>query len=139
MGAYTIPVDVRFNDLDGLGHVNNAIYLTYLEHCRMRFFTEEAGSRSERDFPFILAHAAIDYKAPIKMGAQPTVKMWTSRIGGKSWDFDYEVRNAATKAVYATARTVQVAYDYKAKATTPIPAALRTQLESIRSIESMQS
>ena len=113
MPAFTIPVDVRFNDVDGMGHVNNALYLTYLEHCRMRFFTEVAGSKSERDFPFILAHAALDYKSPIKMNAQPQVKMWTSRIGGKSWDFDYEIKDAATSVVYATGKTVQVAYDYR--------------------------
>jgi len=113
MPAYSIPVEVRFNDIDGMGHVNNALFLTYLEHCRMRFFTEEAGSKSERDFPFILAHAAIDYRAPLKMGASPVVKMWTSRIGGKSWDFDYEIKDAKTHVVYATAKTVQVAYDYQ--------------------------
>jgi acyl-CoA thioester hydrolase len=113
MPAYSVPVDVRFNDVDGMGHVNNALYLTYLEHCRMRFFTEVAGSKSERDFPFILAHAALDYKVPIKMGAQPVVKMWTSRIGGKSWDFDYEIKDARTAILYATGKTVQVAYDYQ--------------------------
>ena len=113
MPPFTIPVEVRFNDVDGMGHVNNALYLTYLEHCRMRFFTEVAGSRSERDFPFILAHAALDYKSPIKMNAQPQVKMWTSRIGGKSWDFDYEIKDRKTAVVYATGKTVQVAYDYQ--------------------------
>ena len=113
MPAYSIPVEVRFNDIDGMGHVNNALYLTYLEHCRMRFFTEVAGSKSERDFPFILAHAALDYKAPIKMGSQPQVKMWTSRIGGKSWDFDYEIKDRRTAIIYATGKTVQVAYDYQ--------------------------
>ena len=113
MPAYSIPVEVRFNDIDGMGHVNNALFLTYLEHCRMRFFTEEAGSKSERDFPFILAHAAIDYRSPLKIGHSPVVKMWTSRIGGKSWDFDYEIKDKKTGVVYATAKTVQVAYDYK--------------------------
>jgi len=110
---YAVPVDVRFNDVDGLGHVNNAIYLTFLEHARMKFFTEEAGSTSEKDFPFILAHAALDYKKPIKMGAELEVLMWTSRVGGKSWDFDYEVRDRRTKELYATGKTVQVAYDYQ--------------------------
>jgi acyl-CoA thioester hydrolase len=112
MPAFSCDVEVRFNDVDGMGHVNNALYLTYLEHCRMRFFTEVAGSTSERDFPFILAHAAVDYKAPMKMGAKPVVKMWTSRTGGKSWDFEYEIRDAKTGTVYAVAKTVQVAYDY---------------------------
>jgi len=39
--------------------------------------------------------------------------MWTSRIGGKSWDFDYEIRDRVKATIYATAKTVQVAYDYK--------------------------
>lgn len=112
MSVFTAPVDVRFNDVDGLGHVNNAIYLTFLEHARMKFFTEVAGSTSEKDFPFILAHAALDYKNPIKMGAELEVRMWTSRIGGKSWDFDYEIRDRKTATMYATGKTVQVAYDY---------------------------
>jgi len=112
MTSYKVSMEVRFNDIDGMGHVNNAIYLTFLEHARMRYFTEVAGARSERDFPFILAHAAIDYKAPIRMGGTIEVRMWTSRIGGKSWDFDYEVRDTKSGIVYATAKTVQVAYDY---------------------------
>lgn len=113
MPAYSVPMDLRFNDMDGLGHVNNAAYLTFLEHARMRFFTEEAGSESEKDFPFIIAHAAVDYKHPMKLGAKPQVTMWTSRIGGKSWDFDYEIKDREKGGVvYATGKTVQVAYDY---------------------------
>ncbi len=113
MTAYTVPVEVRFSDVDGLGHVNNALYLTFLEHARMRFFVDEAGSQSEKDFPFIIAHAALDYKSPMKMGAKPDIRMWTSRIGGKSWDFDYEIKDRESGVIYATGKTVQVAYDYQ--------------------------
>lgn len=132
MPAFTIPIDLRFNDVDGMGHVNNALYLTYLEHCRMRFFTEVAGSRSERDFPFILAHAALDYKVPIKMNAQPQVKMWTSRIGGKSWDFDYEIKDRKTGVVYATGKTVQVAYDYKLEKSDMLDGALLDLVKGLK-------
>ncbi len=132
MPKYTIPVEVRFNDMDGLGHVNNAIYLTFLEHARMRFFTEEAGSESEKDFPFILAHAAIDYKTPIKMGAKLMVSMWTSRIGGKSWDFDYEIKDADSPTVYATGKTVQVAYDYYLEKSDILEGALKDLVLGLR-------
>lgn len=132
MPAYSIPVEVRFNDIDGMGHVNNALYLTYLEHCRMRFFTEVAGSKSERDFPFILAHAALDYKSPIRMNAQPQVKMWTSRIGGKSWDFDYEIKDRKNAVVYATGKTVQVAYDYKLEKSDMLEGALLDLVKGLK-------
>ncbi|HLF17188.1 MAG TPA: acyl-CoA thioesterase [Candidatus Thermoplasmatota archaeon] len=129
--AFTIAVEVRFNDVDGMGHVNNALYLTYLEHCRMRFFTEVAGSKSERDFPFILAHAALDYRSPMKLGAAPQVRMWTSRIGGKSWDFDYEIKDRKNGTVYATAKTVQVAYDYKLEKSTELAGSLKAFVKSL--------
>ncbi len=132
MAAYSVVLEMRFNDLDGLGHVNNAVYLTFLENCRMKFFTEVAGSKSERDFPFILAHAALDYKAPMKMGAKPQVKMWTSRIGGKSWDFDYEMRDAKTGTLYATGKTVQVAYDYQIEKSTELDGALLNLVKGLR-------
>lgn len=131
MTAFTIPIDIRFNDIDGMGHVNNALYLTYLEQCRMRFFTEVAGSTSERDFPFILAHAAIDYKVPLKMNSQAQVKMWTSRIGGKSWDFDYEIKDRKTAVVYATAKTVQVAYDYPLEKSTELEGDLKALVKGL--------
>lgn len=132
MPAFAIPIEVRFNDIDGMGHVNNALFLTYLEHCRMRFFTEVAGSKSERDFPFILAHAALDYKSPLKIGAQPQVKMWTSRIGGKSWDFDYEIKDRKTAVIYATGKTVQVAYDYKLEKSTELEGDLLALVKGLK-------
>jgi acyl-CoA thioester hydrolase len=132
MPAYTCDVEVRFNDIDGMGHVNNALYLTYLEHCRMRFFTQVAGSTSERDFPFILAHAAVDYKAPMKMGSKPQVKMWTSRIGGKSWNFDYEIRDTKNGTLYATATTVQVAYDYTIEKSDQLQGALLELVKGLK-------
>jgi acyl-CoA thioester hydrolase len=132
MPAFSVPVEVRFNDVDGLGHVNNALYLTYLENARMRFFTEQAGSKSERDFPFILAMAALDYKSPIKMGSQPVVKFWTARIGGKSWDFDYEIKDAKTSVLYATGKTVQVAYDYKIEKSTELSGKLLELVKGLK-------
>ncbi len=131
MTKFVVPVEVRFNDVDGMGHVNNAIYLTFLEHARMRFFTEVAGSKSEKDFPFILAHAALDYKVPMNMDAQPEVHMWTSRIGGKSWDFDYEIRGRRSGKIYATGKTVQVAYDYQLQKSDDLDGELRKLVKSL--------
>jgi acyl-CoA thioester hydrolase len=132
MSAFTCEVEVRFNDVDGMGHVNNALYLTYLEHCRMRFFTQVAGTTSERDYPFILAHAALDYKAPMKMNAKPVVKMWTSRIGGKSWNFEYEIRDGKTGTLYATGTTVQVAYDYRIEKSDELRGELLEYVKSLK-------
>lgn len=133
MSAYTVPIEIRFKDVDGLGHVNNAVYLTFLEHARMVYFTLEAGSESEKDFPFIIAHASLDYKHPMRLESKPEVRMWTSRIGGKSWDFDYEVRDRETPGiVYATGKTVQVAYDYTLEKTDMLAGELKELVKALQ-------
>lgn len=131
MGAYNVGIEVRFKDIDGMGHVNNAAYLTFLEHARMQYFTKEAGATSERDVPFILAHAAIDYKQPIRLNDEVEVVFWTSRIGGKSWDFDYEIRDPDDHTLYATGKTVQVAYDYELDESCDLEGTLKQHIKAL--------
>jgi acyl-CoA thioester hydrolase len=131
MPAWVRPMPVRFRDVDALDHVNHAVMLTYAETVRCDWFQEVAGYPSMAGLPFILASAHVDYKAPIAKSDPVELAMWVSRFGGKSWDFDYEIRHAATKAVFATVRTVQVAYDYKAKRTMEMPGELRKKLETL--------
>jgi acyl-CoA thioester hydrolase len=122
---------VRFADIDALDHVNHAVLLTYCETVRCDWF-QETGYPSMARLPFIIASARIEYKAQVAKADPVEVAMWTSRVGGKSWDFSYAVRNVQTKAAYAEATTVQVAYDYGARKTVEIPAELRARLEALR-------
>jgi acyl-CoA thioester hydrolase len=130
--AFVRPMAIRFRDIDALDHVNHAVMLTYAETIRCDWFQDVAGYPSMANLPFIIASAKIEYKAPIAKEDPIELAMWVSRFGGKSWDFSYEIRHAKTKSVYATILTVQVAYDYKAKKTQEIPAAVRAKLEAIQ-------
>ena len=112
--------------------------LQLVAHLRQGFVTGGTGHLdgaeicpSMAGLPFILASAHVEYKAPIAKADPVELAMWVSRFGGKSWDFDYEIRHARTKAVFATVRTVQVAYDYKARKTVEIPADVRRKLETL--------
>lgn len=129
--AHVQPVAVRFRDIDALDHVNHAVVLTYAETVRCDWFAQVTGTTSMAQLPFILASAHVEYRAPIAKADPVEVAMWTSRIGSKSWTFRYDVRHAGTKSVFAEVETVQVAYDYHAKATMPIPDGLRRQLEAL--------
>lgn len=122
---------IRFRDIDALDHVNHAVMLTYCETVRCDWFQEVAGYPSMANLPFIVASAHIEYKAPIPKAAALEVAMWVPRLGSKSWDFDYELRDSTTKALFATVKTVQVGYDYKAQRTVEPPARLRTLLEGL--------
>jgi len=96
-----------------MGHVNNAVYATYLEFARFDWSRKCLGVKSLEDFPFILARVEIDYRQPITVQSQPIVALWVTDIGSSSWTFGYRISDAADPGTtYADARSVQVAYNY---------------------------
>ncbi len=120
---FSFSIPLRFRDLDAMGHVNNAVYLTYYEEGRKEFFVNVLGSRSPQDFPFILAQVTCDYLRPIEL-KERTVReaVWVSRIGRKSFTFSYEITRFDDPAwVFSTGRSVQVFYDYETGQSRAIP------------------
>lgn len=127
---YLQTIAVRFRDIDALDHVNHAVIATYCETVRCDWFAAQ-GWTSMANLPFIIASLHVEYKAPIPKTANLQIAVTVPRMGGKSWDFDYELKDATSGTLYATAKTVQVAYDYKAKATIALDGALRSKLEAL--------
>lgn len=118
---YTLPFNVRWKDIDAMGHVNNAVYLTYMEFIRVRWFMDVVGIQSTTELPLIIARAEVDFRDAMDLSCVPEIDLWTSRIGSRSWDFSYEIRESDTDKVYANGRTVQVSYDYEMRSSVPIP------------------
>jgi acyl-CoA thioester hydrolase len=130
------PIIVRYGDLDPQGHVNNAAFLTYLEHARVNYIRhlDLWDGKSFLEIGFILARVELDYKAPILMTDAVEVGVRTSRLGNKSLDMEYIVREAGGGAIYGEGKTVQVAYDYQDRATIPLQPSWR---ESIIAFEGL--
>jgi acyl-CoA thioester hydrolase len=101
---------VRFRDCDAMGHVNNAVYSTYLEQARI-------GILGDLD-PFILARVEIDFRAELRAGENVEVHSRCSKIGNKSFELEHEIR--AGERVVADAKSVLVGYDYKAGTSVPL-------------------
>ncbi len=121
------PIVVRYGDLDPQGHVNNATYLTYLEHARTGYLQALGlwDGKSFFDIGIIIAEIRITYKAPILLGQDIRVGVRVPRLGNKSFVMEYSVENAATGEQVAVAESVLVAYDYQRETTVPIPEAWR--------------
>ena len=132
-------IDVRFRDCDEFGHVNNAVYFTYLEEARWAFFrhlqdrSRDHGLTSSDRVPkqpgTILAHAECDFRSEAKYGDVLDVLVKVSAVGRSSFSYEYEVVEKLTSRLIATAKSVQVSYDVVAKRPVPIPDALRVELE----------
>jgi len=97
---------VRFRDLDSLGHMNNAVYATFVEQARIAFLSPQ-GADVEN---MILARLEIDFRSPVELGETVEIAVTPTRVGTKSFDLEYVMR--AAERVVAEAKTVLVAYDY---------------------------
>src|SRR5215216_5298135 len=124
---YIITVEVAFRDLDAMGHVNNAVYLSYLETARIKFLVDLLELNGPDNMPLIMAEARVSYKAPAFFGEQLTIGTGVSRFGVKSFDMLYRITGGDGRLV-VLAKTVQVAYDYAASKTVVVPDSLKARV-----------
>ena len=124
---FSIELPVQFRDIDVMGHVNNATYFQYMETGRVELARKLGQVRQGFRGSFIVASARCEFKKPIRDERRVTVSVWVSRIGDRSWDFDYSIRGPG-RAEYAIGRTTQVGYDYKARSAIHISEKLKKGL-----------
>lgn len=120
-----VEIDVRFSDLDAYGHVNNAVFFTYLETARTRLFLDRFIDFANNGLLFLVAKAECEYKQPINLGNRVVVDMHIERFGNSSFDLVYRLHDG-DDTTYATARTIMVCFDQKQNRTVAVPAALKT-------------
>ena len=125
--SYETTVPVRFQDLDAVGHVNNAVYATYFEEARISYIEDVLDIDAE-DSGAVIAHLEIDYRRPIVDDDVVTVAVRTGEPGTSSIPMEYEIRTE--EGVAATGETVMVTTDYETGKTQPIPDAWRAELEA---------
>lgn len=121
----------RFRDTDAMGHINNAVYITYLEVARQEYWRVLDGTADYRRVPFILAHVTIDFRSEALVKEELLLGCACERIGGKSFQFRYEIREKQTGRLVVEASTVQVCYDYEKKETIAMPEDLRRAIETL--------
>lgn len=123
---FSHPIEVRYADLDPQRHVNNATLFSYLEQARARYL-QQLGLWDGRDFDaigIILAEASLRFLRPIAFGEAVVVETGVTRLGTKSFDFEYLVRRDDGVPL-ATGRSVLVAYDYHRGESIALPDAWR--------------
>ena len=119
---------MRFNDLDGMGHANNAVFLTYLEQARLAWFASFGEEKSMALTDVILARTEIDFRSPLVFGETLSVGLRPSRLGTKSFELEYELR--VGERLVAEARSVIVGYDYEAGQSAEVPERWRRRIEA---------
>ena len=113
---------VRFRDVDSMGHVNNAVFLTYLEEARIAYLLPFGAEVTN----MILARVEIDFRAPIRMRDEIEIGVRPAGVGTRSFELEYQVRSGDTVA--AEAKTVIVSYDYESGRSVELPETWREAL-----------
>jgi acyl-CoA thioester hydrolase len=112
--SHSTTLTVRWRDLDALAHVNNAVYFTYLEHARVGYLRHLGLVPDDPDaIGIIMAEATCRYLSSLRLREQVTVHIRVSEIKNSSFVFEYRISGEDGRLA-ATARTVQVCYDYQA-------------------------
>lgn len=127
MTAFTTEIDVRFRDIDAMGHVNNAVYATYTEQARTDYF-RAVTDRGLDGIPSVLATLSVDFRAPVTLEeGSVTVALEVPELGRSSIPMAYEIRTE--NGVAAEAETVQVIVDESGDSM-PIPEDIRSAIEA---------
>jgi acyl-CoA thioester hydrolase len=126
---FSFKIQARWSDMDELHHINNAVYLTYLEDARGRYLHEVAIWDWNVD-GIILANVNINYRFPMTFLDDAYVFVKTSKVGGKSFELSYAVVKKVndTWELLADATTVLVMFDYKTQSSIPIPNHLKNKI-----------
>jgi acyl-CoA thioester hydrolase len=124
--------EVAFRDLDVFGHVNNAVYLTYIENARIGYARQVLGIESLEGLLLIVASVKVEFRSRANLGETLEIGSRTTRVGTKSFDLVHEIRSQDGRLV-AEVSTTLVAFDYDADTTMPIPPDWRERIENYES------
>jgi acyl-CoA thioester hydrolase len=128
------PIQLRFKEIDKMGHVNNANHLTYIELARVKYFEDVVGVDGNwSDLQgLILAHVSIDYKRPIFLHDNVFVFTRCSKLGRKSLELSWVIINEkdGLEETLAQGIAVIVCYDYSTNQTIEVPDEQRRKIEA---------
>ena len=133
---YKSPLQMRWNDMDALGHVNNAIFVTYFETGRGHYMLEACPGWDWHKHMFLIGNVNVNFHKELLMSAEKA-EVWvrTSKIGNKSFTIDYAVvsqKNGET-ILHASGQTTQIMFDTKTRKTIAVADWVRKGLTAYES------
>ncbi len=122
-------LQVRFRDTDAFGHVNNAVFFTYIELARIRYLLDvlQPAEPFER-MPLILARVELDFRSPIMFGEDVEVATQVDRIGRSSIAMSHRLTAGRDRRLVGESHSVLVTYDYDVARPMPVPDDWRTKI-----------
>lgn len=119
---HSIPVQMRFNDVDVLGHVNNSVYFTYYDLGKSTYFTTVRKGEIDWMRPdLVIANVNCNFYSPMYFGEPVSVVTRVESVREKSFKMHQRLVNVVTKEVKSECVTVMVAFDPETQASARLP------------------
>jgi Predicted thioesterase len=131
MGAiykFSSPIQVRFNDVDIMGHVSNTVYLNYYDAGKIEYFDQVLPDLDYINIGVVDASIKIDYLLPIFMRYKINVETRISVLGHKSFTMEHLLVKCETGEILSTCSAVIVCFDVKTSKSRVIPEHWRKQI-----------
>lgn len=116
-----LPIQVRFSDVDMMGHVSNTVYQNYYDSGKVHYFEQVMPDMDFVTIGVVGASVKIDYLKPIFMKTRILVESRVAIIGNKSITMEHRLVNEHTNEIMSTCTVVMVCYAIKEQLSIPIP------------------
>lgn len=124
-------IQVRFRDCDLMGHVNNAVYLSYFEQARMHYFAQLIGADWDyRKDGILLVKNEVTYLKPVLLHDIPKITLHLEELGNKSVTLGYELK--VEDELRCTGKSKLVCYDFTTQQTVPVYSQMREAFQQLK-------
>lgn len=131
-GWYVVPYQVPWRDVDAAGHVNNAVYFSWFEWARTRYWLELSGRNDWRGIDFIVARAECNFRRQVSIMDQVELRTRISVVGNSALTFQNQITQHASGEIVADGDVVVVMFDWDGNCKKKIDEALKERIRTFQ-------
>ena len=128
--GWSYPIHIRFGDTDALGHINNAVYLSYFEATRLAYAKYLLADTALGQIPFILGQATVRFIKSVFFEDTIIATARITRIGTKSFTLEHELLRGDEIVTHCSSELIW--FDYAADRSALVPDSFRERVQAVQ-------
>jgi len=118
---HVLPLQIRFNDVDKFGHVNNTVYFQFYDTAKTDYIASVCNGVDWERLAIVVVKIEAEFVAQIKANNHIVCRTRVAKIGNKSFHLEQEVFDIDTLEVKSRCLSIMVLYDLEHQQTIPVP------------------
>ena len=132
---HVLPLQIRFNDVDKFGHVNNTVYFQFYDTTKTEYFASVCQDVDWEQVAIVVVKIEAEFLGQVKTGCKLAGRTRVTRIGRTSFELEQEVFDTDTSEIKSRCRSVMVLYDLIHQQSMPFPDAWRQAISQYDGLE----